>query len=121
MKKLLGIVVLGLLCFSISHTNETSNFDWIKKQKKTTNTNQLIWKNEFKNLIKENIPTLEIYLGMTKKSETSILYDNFIEVLSGPPNELKFYNNGRYVVATACRHQSCSEKGLLWIDTQKKK
>ena len=121
MKKLLGIVVLGLLCFSIGFTSETSNFDWIKKQKKTTNTNQLIWKNEFKNLIKENIPTLEIYLGMTKKSETSILYDNFIEVLSGPPNELKFYNNGRYVVATACRHQSCSEKGLLWIDTQRKK
>ena len=118
MKKLLSILLVGLLWCSISYANLESNFEWLKKQKDISNTNQLYWESNFKDLIKENIPNENIYLGMTNKEEISYLYDNFIKVLGGPPNEIKYYKGNKYLVATACRHQSCNEKGLIWIDLE---
>lgn len=116
MKKLLGILVLGFLWCSVSFASLESDFEWLKKQKNISNTNQLLWEEKFKDLIKENIPNLNIYLGMTKKNETSYIYNNFIKVLGGPPNKIKYYKDNKYLVATACRYQSCIEKGLVWID-----
>ena len=118
MKKLLSILFLGLLWCSTSFANLESNFEWLKKQKDISNTNQLFLEKKFKDLIKKNIPNLNIYLGMTKKDEMSYLLDSFIKVLGGPPNKIKYYKDNKYLVATACRYQSCSEKGLIWIDME---
>ena len=55
MNKLLSILLVGLLWCSISYANLESNFEWLKKQKDISNTNQLYWESNFKDLIKENI------------------------------------------------------------------
>ena len=110
--------LISILLVLFSSSLFANGFEWIKKQNNLTNTNQLICEQNFKDLIKKNIPDKNIYLGMSNKDEESKLYDNFIKVLHGPPDEIKYYNGGQYIVATACRYHLCDEKGLIWIDTQ---
>ena len=97
----------------------TLNFDWIKNQKEITNTNQLVWEDKFIQLLEYNIPSISLYLGMSKRNKIPLL-DNFQTVLGGPPDTIKYFNNRRYVVASACRGHSCPEKGLVFIDTEDK-
>ena len=98
----------------------TINFEWIKKQKEITNTNQLVWEDKFIQLLEYNIPSISLYLGMSKRNKVPLL-DNIQAVLGGPPDAIKYFNNRRYVVASACRAHSCPEKGLVFIDTKDKK
>ena len=56
---------------------------------------------------------------MSKRNKIPLL-DNFQTVLGGPPDTIKYFNNRRYVVASACRGHSCPEKGLVFIDTEDK-
>jgi hypothetical protein len=56
---------------------------------------------------------------MSKGEKVPVL-DSFLTVLGGPPNDIVYAENNRYMFTSACRHQSCDEKGLLFIDTQKK-
>ena len=98
----------------------TLNFEWIKKQKEITNTNQLVWDDKFIQLLEYNIPSISLYLGMSKRNKVPLL-DNIQAVLGGPPDAIKYFNNRRYVVASACRAHSCPEKGLVFIDTKDKK
>jgi hypothetical protein len=120
MKKFLGILVLGLLWCNVGFSGNISDLAWIKDQKKFSTTNDLIWEDKFKQLLKSNISTKLLYLGMSENMKKISLLKHFQEVLGGPPDEIQYYDNNRYIVATACRQHSCPEKGLLWIDTEKK-
>lgn len=59
----------------------------------------------------------KLYLGLGDK--TSLL-DYLKEVLGGPPNSA-IYHDERYLVVSGCRHHSCPEKGMIWIDFKEKK
>ena len=115
MKKLLSIIVLGLLWCNIS----LANFEWIKTEKFST-TNSLTWEDKFLQMIKSNISSEKFYLGMSSNNKKISLFDNFLKVLRGPPNKIKYLENDRYIVASACRAHSCPEKGFVWIDTKEK-
>ena len=64
---------------------------------------------------------LNVYMGMTPKEvpNASLVY-HLKEALSGGPDIAKMIDE-RYLILSGCRHQSCTEKALIWIDTKDKK
>ncbi len=64
---------------------------------------------------------LNVYMGMTPKEvpNASLVY-HLKEALSGGPDIAKMKDE-RYLILSGCRHQSCPEKALIWIDTKDKK
>ena len=118
MRRLLGIIIFSLL-FSGSAYTEEINYEWFKTQTKHKSANGLILEDRFKNFLKENIPSTNVYLGMNKGKEKVPLLESYLQVLGGPPNEIIYKNDKRYIFTSACRHQSCPEKGVLFVDTEK--
>ena len=91
-------------------------YDWIKSQTKHTSANSLMWDDKFNDLLDKEISKKVINLGMGSSS----LYENFYKVLGGPPNEIIYSKDRRYMFTSACRRSSCDEKGFVFIDTKKK-
>jgi len=114
MKKLLGILVLGLLWFS----NASADFEWIKTQK-ILSTNDIVNIDKFNEFLKSNLSNKSLWLGMSSNKKKISLTENLYVVLTGPPNKIKYLENDRYIVISACRFRSCPEKGFVWIDTEK--
>ena len=106
MKKLLAIIVLGLLWGNVGSASE---FEWIKNQTEFEDSNRLLhWdKNKrFENFLRANI---------TKKE---FLVDNLMESMSKPQeNPIKYLDNKRYVIIASCMYKFCTQKGLVFIDT----
>ena len=106
MKKLLAIIVLGLLWFNAGSTSE---YEWIKNQTEFEDSNRLLqWdKNKrFENFLRANITKKEFHL------------DNLMESMSKPKeNPIKYLNNKRYVIIASCMYKFCTQKGLVFIDT----
>ncbi len=114
MKKLLVIVVLGLLWFS----NANADFEWIKTQK-ILSTSDIVSIDKFKQFLKLNLSSKSLWLGMSSNKKKISLTENLYVVLGGPPNKIRYLENDRYIVISACRFRSCPEKGFVWIDTEK--
>ena len=106
MKKLLAIIVLGLLWSNIGSTSE---FEWIKNQTEFEDSNRLLhWdKNKrFENFLRANITKKEFFV------------DNLMESMSKPQeNPIKYLDNKRYVIIASCMYKFCTQKGLVFIDT----
>ena len=106
MKKLLAIIVLGLLW---SNVGSTSEFEWIKNQTEFEDSNRLLhWdKNKrFENFLRANITKKEFFV------------DNLMESMSKPQeNPIKYLDNKRYVIIASCMYKFCTQKGLVFIDT----
>jgi hypothetical protein len=66
-------------------------------------TNMFMWDSKTKPLIKSNV--------------NNALAPQLIETLFGPPDMIQV-ENGRYLLASACRPHDCGTKGFLWIDTK---
>ena len=117
MKKLLSIIVLGLLWCNLSFAEETPSFEWVKNQTKFIDTMRLVGddKQQFQKFIKSNMSTRQFF---DFKDET--LYQEFISVLLGPPNQIKYLEDNRYLVGDACMAHYCIAKGLFFIDTKEK-
>ena len=99
MKKLLGILVLGLLWCNISIAND---YNW-------------------KKVAKQNTPNIKLYLGpdlidKEKKSLYEQLVAN-IKVVTSPDGITK--NDDNYFLIDGCRPHACSNKGVVWIDKKK--
>ena len=95
-------------------------FQWLSNQNEHFNTNSLYWDDDFKAYLNNKIPKIDLLIGFTGDKKGS-LYDNFSEVISGPPDTLKYSEDERYLFASACRPRECSSKGLIWIDTKEEK
>ena len=95
-------------------------FEWLSNQNEYLDTNRLIWDEDFKVYLNKTIPKINLQIGFTGNKEGTLL-DNFYSVISGPPDTLKYTDNERYLLASACRAHECSSKGLIWIDTKEKK
>ena len=102
------------------HTLNTSElYDWIKNQTEHVSANAMILDDRFTDLLETEIPNNNIYLGMSR-GEKAPLIDSLLKVLNGPPDELIYSGDKTYMTTSACRHQSCTEKGFVFIDTEKK-
>ena len=56
---------------------------------------------------------------MTKYGKKETLSFHLLEVLNGPPEKVEAKDGVLNI--SACRHRSCDEKGLVWIDTRSNK
>ena len=123
MKKILGIIISSAFIISFSLSNTFANeitYEWFKTQTKSTTANDLVWEDDFENFLKRNITSKKIYLGMHRNKEKAPIIESYLKVLGGGANEIIYKDNRKYIFTSACRHQSCSEKGVLFIDTEKK-
>jgi len=116
MKKLLGIIILGLFW---CNTSFAISYDWFKTHSKSLTANQLI-DHKVYHFIKNNISSKKLYLGMSKGKAATPLIESFMKVLRGPPNDVVYIDDNKYIFTSACRLHSCMEKGVLFIDTEKK-
>jgi len=119
MKKVSLFVFLVLMWCNVGVADEKVTYDWLKVNNKFDNVNQLIHTKNFVNFIKDNISSKKLYLGMSKGEKIPI-FNSFLGVLGGPPGKVIYSDNNRYIFTSGCRHQSCDEKGVLFIDTQEK-
>ena len=116
MKKLVIFIFLGLICFLPASAKDL--FEIINQ----TEEAKRLLKGDFKKLLSEEINNLSIYLGQSKNNEKIPLVDMFYSNLKANAYETKevSVNDDDYFIVSGCRHQSCSEKALLWIDKKNK-
>ena len=84
-----------------------------------TPLNKLIQTEEFKNFLRNNLPSYKVYLGVSNKKKITLAANmyKFLEYLDRDfPNS----NNPRYVFIAGVSDGTDNEKGLLWIDKEKK-
>lgn len=93
---------------SISSNNKDELYKWIKNQTEYKSANSLMWDKEerFKNLIRSEILDTEI--------------NTFLTNLMGPPNQIFYYEDRRYVATGACKAHECPAKAFVFFDTNEK-
>ena len=97
MKKLLSIIVLGLLWFNPLFSDE---YDW-------------------KKIVKKNTPNINLYLGddLQEKTKKS-LFDKLIKNMK-LSHQMPMIDDENYFLKEGCQVHSCPEKGVVWIDKNK--
>jgi len=96
----------------IKSIKKSTDINVLTEELKTIkNANQLIWKKSFKNLRADYFEGHRIKLVSRTARLTS---SELRELMSGSPQGYK--DTGDFVIAMACRHQSCDEKGVVAID-----
>ena len=127
--KYLSIIMSIFLFAQVSVSkNLDSNeafFNWFsiennKYPERNVSTNHLIWSEEFVSFIERNLNSKKKFdLGMTRNGKKESLSYHLLEVLGGPPDDVEVKDG--VLIISACRHHSCPEKGLVWIDTRSNK
>tara|TARA_B110000503_G_scaffold120868_1_gene183914 strand:+ start:204 stop:743 length:540 start_codon:yes stop_codon:yes gene_type:complete len=102
MKKLLGILVLGLLLSGNALSDEAFS-NWIKSLE----------------LKKPIFQDKLLYTGVGYTGEPNHLKNLFPILVSFIYDEV-YSDDKRYVVRTGCKPRDCGNKGLLWVDLEKK-
>ena len=103
MKKLLGILVLGLLLSSNVFAGKKEFNNWL---------------NSF-GLSKPIVQDKLFYMGITPTGEPNKLI-NIFAILISMINEDVYSEDKRYFVRYGCKPRDCGNKGFLWIDLKKK-
>ena len=112
MKKLIYIFILTFLWTNVSNSDQTYlNLDEINLNK----------------IIKNDVTNFSIYIGNTKKNKKKPVNESLYQFANlfsysestNDPKEINI-NNKKYFAYSGCRHQSCEEKGLIWIDKENK-
>ena len=103
MKKLLGIVVLGLLLISNSVFANEEFSNWIKSLGLE------------KPIFQDNI----FYMGVNYTGEPEYLKDTFPILVSFIYDEV-YSDDKRYVVRVGCKPRDCGNNGMLWVDLKEK-
>ena len=120
MKKVLTIIVIGLLWFV-----PVSADDLFKLVEREGDPKIIISSNlsyNFEKALAKEVNDLLIYLGQSKNDEKLPLVGIFYQTLQTNSSEFHevWVNNEEYFVVSGCRKQSCHKKSLLWIDKKKK-
>ena len=102
MKKLLGIVALGLFLSGKAFANEKFS-NWI---------NSLGLE---KTIFQDNI----FYMGVNYTGEPEYLKDTFPILVSFIYDEV-YSDDKRYVVRAGCKPRDCGNNGMLWVDLKEK-
>ena len=126
-KILLLIAVTFFIDCSTNEKSQSSKFsscyDMIETQLIQGDTTQIIWAKDDcdKMFDKEQ----KFFLGMTSNGTKESLAYHLGEVLSGSYYSgvgVDVYDTDKnYAVLSACRNQSCTEKGMLFLDFKKQK
>lgn len=77
-------------------------------------TNALMWNTRFRTFLRAHVTAQpQRYWG----DKPSIPSQDALQFLGGPPDDVTVLEN-RYLIASACVPHDCTERGLLWVDTQ---
>jgi len=114
MKKVLGIIVLGLLLSGNAYADLYKFFE-LKEDPKI-----IIDEIDFDTSLITELNDLEFYLGIGRGNNP--VNKSLYELLRNSAAEFEEIqvNNDRYFIISGCRYQSCPEKGYLWIDKKEK-
>jgi hypothetical protein len=120
MKKLLAVIVLGLLW--IIPVSADDLFKLIEREEAPKSIITPDPNYDFKKELAKEVNDLSMYLGQTRNDEKIPLVKMFYQTLQSNNVNLKEISkkNKDYFVVSGCRPQSCSEKSLLWIDKTNK-
>ena len=102
-KKLLGIVVLGLLLSGNAYAGQKEFNNWL-------NSFELS-----KPIVQDNI----YYMGISYDGKPNKL-QNIFAILISMINEDVYSEDKRYFTRYGCKPRDCGNKGFLWIDQKKK-
>ena len=93
---------------NISSNNKDELYKWIKNQTEHKSANSLMRDKEerFKNLIRSEILDTET--------------NTFLANLMGPPNQIFYYEDRRFVATGACKAHECPAKAFVFFDTNEK-
>jgi len=128
MKKVILLIVVTFFISCSSNEQSKPNkfsscFDMIEAQLIQGDTSQIIWAKDDcdKMFDKEQ----KFYLGMTSNDTKESLSYHLGKVLSGSNYSglgVDVYDSDKgYAVLSACRNESCDEKGMLYLDFKKQK
>ena len=102
-------------------------YDWLKNQNEHTTTNELLGDKEdrFDNLIEKDVLNIKldslVYDGEVLFDDNErYFYSYLFNALGGPPDDIKYYENKRYIVTSACKGRECPIKGFVFFDTKDK-
>ena len=84
-----------------------------------TPLNKLIQTEEFKKFLRNNLPSYKAYLGVSNKKKIT-LSANMYKFLEYLDRDFPSSNNPRYIFIAGVSDGTDNEKGLLWIDKEKK-
>ena len=114
MKRLLGIVILGLLLSGNAYSKNL--FEYISSNHPPK---LIVGYDGFNEALNKEINDLNIYLGIGEGKKP--IYNSFNKLLinSDADGEVEF-NDENYFIVSGCRPHSCPEKGFLWIDKKEK-
>ena len=84
-----------------------------------TPLNKLIQTKEFKKFLRNNLPSYKAYLGVSNKKKIT-LAANMYKFLEYLDRDFPSSNNPRYIFIAGVSDGTDNEKGLLWIDKEKK-
>lgn len=112
-----GQVLLGvcILCLASLYALAADNLHWLLAFKGQP-TSTIISDKKFRDFIDASVPDFQADFGFNGRGLKTGLKSALMEVLSGPSDPAIFPDD-HTVVLSACRFQSCAEKGFLWIDT----
>ena len=103
MKKILAIIVLGLLLSGKAYAGPKEFSNWIKSLGME------------KPIFQDNI----FYMGVGYSGEPDYLKNIFPILVSFIYDDV-YSDDNRYVVRSGCKPRDCGVKGMLWIDLEKK-
>ena len=126
MKNFLSLIIFGLLWTTFSLAS-SDLYDWLKNQNEHTTTNELMGdkENRFVDLFKKDVSNVKldslVYDGEVLFADTWPIFSDYLyNALGGPPDDIKYYENKRYVVTSACKGRECPIKGFVFFDTKDK-
>lgn len=116
MKFYIGILLLTFVAQSVfSHEGK---WDWVKKST-GKNSNEVVWNLKNNDFLKSEVAAFQEDFGFKKKNKKMNLDEALLTVLGGPPDETVATDENSLFIS-ACRHQSCDEKGFYWVNAKDK-
>jgi hypothetical protein len=91
------------------------DYSWLLNFKGKT-TNDVFWDRRFNGLLSAVVPNAK----SSYSADPGAMKADLKARLGGPPGDIEI-KAGRYLVLSACMAHSCGDKGMIWIDTQKKR
>ncbi len=109
---LLAACILCIVSFPVLAVD---NMHWLFGYKGQP-TGAIVSDKKFRDFLDTAVPDFEADFGFRSRGLKTGLKSALVEVLSGPSDPV-LSPDDHTVVLSACRSQSCAEKGFMWIDT----
>jgi hypothetical protein len=107
------LLIAGLFVLNFARADE-ADWNWVQIAKgKSTNA---VIRKDFVKFLDSELPDFKLDFGFERKNKKNSLREALLTVLGGPP-DMTISPTDHSIVLSACRPQSCTEKGFYWADS----